>query len=157
MNVAFIRSWIQGVALAAVTGSIVTLLSPGGRMEKGVKTAVSLFMIIMFFVPFFNGNINLSDLELTAESGAQGGESSYAYSAKEALETALIKKTSEILDKNGIKYDDIFINIEVNETENTVDVKSITVVTHSSDLSGVKSLIESETGVPAVIKTEDMR
>ncbi|MBQ7596214.1 MAG: hypothetical protein IJU45_06085 [Clostridia bacterium] len=150
----FLRSWIQGISIAAITGCAALTLAPDGRSGKGIKAAVSALIIIMFIIPFFKGDITLRD---TAEFELYGSEEisgTYLESSSSSLERALNKKCRHILDDSGIYYKEIIINIETDEAQNTVNVKKIVIITDYPDTEKIKTMIENETGIPAVVKTE---
>lgn len=151
----FIRLWIQGIASAAVAGCIAVMLSPEGKLGKGVKTAVSLFMICSFLLPAVKGNADFSEFEKIYSSGNEEYAESYTESAAKELERELKTTCSNILDENGINYKDIIIYIKTDE--NTVDVKSIEVISDCPDKQKISKIIESKTGIPAAVKTENIR
>lgn len=151
----FIRLWIQGIASAAVAGCIAVMLSPEGKLGKGVKTAVSLFMICAFLLPAVKGNADFSKFEKIYSSENKDYSESYTESAAEELERELKITCGKILDENGINYKDIIIYIKTDE--NTIDVKSIEVISDYPDKQKIRTIIENETGIPAAVKTENSR
>jgi hypothetical protein len=114
-------------------------------------------IIIMLILPFFKGDIDFSkpaDSELFSNESISG---SYLESTAESLKDAVSRKCRNILDENGIYYNDVVIGIDINETENTVDIKNVVIVTDYADSGKIKKLIESETGIPAAVRAEGQR
>jgi len=55
-----LRSWALTVAIAALAGGIVRLLSPKGSVEKALRTVVAVFLLSAFLSPMFGRNgVNL--------------------------------------------------------------------------------------------------
>lgn len=153
----FLRSWIQGIAFAAIISCIVLTLSPDGRSGKGVKTAVSIVLTVMFFSPFFKGDVSFRGFDLSSSASGEKTDASYFEMTSSGIKRSVEQKCRRILDENGINCTGVYINMETDESENTVNIKNIVVITDSHDTEKIKNMIENETGIPAVIKTEDSR
>ena len=47
----YIKQWALGLVLTSVIGTVILIISPSGAMEKQVRLAVSLVLLIMFVKP----------------------------------------------------------------------------------------------------------
>ncbi len=123
----FIKSWTLTIVTAAVIGSLIVTLTPSGSMEKTVRTVVSLFLLVSFFLPFVKEN----NSGLIAEGNQPLFESAPEFDHNELMsdmvQNEVRRLIAEVLDSHSVKYTEINVDISVSENEMIAD--KVTVVT----------------------------
>ena len=151
----WIRSWIEGIAFAAILGAVVVTLTPEGGMEKSVRTVVSLFLLCMLALPLFRGNLTLDVPELPPAADTQTGAAALLDTAAHQAEAAVREQAAALLKKEGISYTDIRIDMEVNEADAAVNVRRVEILAPGGDADAIRSQIETRLGIPAIVRTEE--
>lgn len=137
-----LKQWALTVAVSAAAGAVILMLTPDGALNKSVRTAVSLFMVIAMLSPFIKG-IDFDDFTLNYETAE---ETDLTETVKEQMKTVTENKIIEILSEYGIKAEGI--NIDISTNGETLTVEKITVfMTDSTNINNVKEKIKSELGV----------
>ncbi len=147
-----IHSWALGLCAAAVVGSAAAVLTPSGTFEKSIKTVISVFLICALIMPLFKENSALqSYLSINLDEAVKVDES---ISEQIYMQTEKYFKNtvSEILKKNGISFKDIVIEIEA--AEDTVNVKSVTVISPDREAQAVRDILKNEAGIDADVVTQ---
>lgn len=146
-----VKQWVLTVVIAAAAGAIVLMLSPEGEVNKSVKTAVSLFLMAAMIMPFAKGvELNLGDI--FAESEAE--QPDLTDSVCEQMKAALTVKIQDILEENGIKYENI--NIDMNIEDNEITVNGIEISAHSGgNIGTAEKRIREETGAGVKIEVSE--
>ena len=127
-----IRSWVTGVTAAAIIGAIVLALTPGGAVEKSVKTVVSVFLISSMILPLVKAeNVNLDFKIDEGQTVTQNEEivNSLVEHFKEKLELSI----NETLNNSGIQVSQISIDINTNGDEISVEKIKIVLKKESAD------------------------
>lgn len=141
--------WVTGLCSAAIICAVVTLLTPSGAMEKSVKSVVSVFLICMIILPFFKEKLTFS----TNSSNILDESSSTAESMNNEVRMqteSYLKSTVEgVLNKNGISFREVVIDMEM--TDNSISIKSVTVFGVEKDVQNVKDILYKETGINAEV------
>lgn len=142
-----IHSWALGLCSAAVIGSVAAVLSPSGTLEKSVKTVIAVFIICAVVLPFFKENFALHSYLSTDFDNSDSVCESIGSEVCSQTEKYFKNAVSEILERNGISCRDMIIQIETED--DTVNVKSVTVVSPDKDTDTVKSILKNEAGIDA--------
>lgn len=153
----FIKSWTLGLVVASIVGTVILILTPNSTIEKQVKTAVSLFLLVSFIQPFFGG-INLS-----GAFDAEDIETDYKESidlnktVSEQMELNLKDRIEEIIDSIGIKANEINIDIIINENSE-MQIQNVTVIVDESYLgyeNQIEEQVEERLGIFAEVEVDD--
>lgn len=146
-----VKQWVLTVVIAAAAGAIVLMLSPDGSVNKSVKTAVSLFLIVAMIMPFAKG-IDFDFRDIISESEAESPELNDA--VLEQMRAALQAEIEKILDENGIKVEEI--NIDMNIKDNEIAVNSIYITADSGgNIGNAEKRIREETGAGVKIEVRE--
>lgn len=137
----FIKEWTLCVAVAAVAGGIVLILSPKGSVEKAVKTAVSLVILCIMLTPFTSG----LKLELPKNIDIPS-QTDIADNSEELFREMIYEKISKIAEQNSIKNPQIDIDITINEN-NEMIINSVTITADGGDLENTKKQVSRELGI----------
>lgn len=118
-----IKQWAYGITVSAIVGAIILLVSPGGTLDKLVRTAVSLFLMCAILSPF------LSDADpFKFTEGLKSPDNfSNEYGKEETneyLQNSIEKNISDILEESGIKDADIRISINI-DNNNEMSIESV--------------------------------
>ncbi len=151
----YIKQWALGLVLTSVIGTVVLVLSPSGTMEKQVRLAVSLVILVMFVSPLFS----LFDLEQEQFSAEANFNENMSNNAEEyftgAFENELNEKIISLVEAEGIEVAETKIDVSV-KNENEISVDSVVVYILDKDKSSeVKSLIKNEYGIIAEVEVSD--
>lgn len=143
-----VKQWVLVVVIAAAAGTIVLILSPDGNINKSVRTAISLFLIVSMIMPFSKG-IDLDLSNIISESDVEQPDMNDAII--EQMKMVLTDEIQKILTENGIKAEEI--NIDMNIKENEIAVNQIEITAHGSEnINKAEKRIREETG--ATVKIE---
>lgn len=141
-----IKEFTVGLVIVCIAGAVVIVLTPEGSMEKQVKTAVSLVMLLCFIYPFCSG-IDLDfDSDLTLESDVEIVPEELL---SKSIESKLISDITVYLSNNGVEEVSIEIDMHISE-ENEILIESVTVLLDYKDIGKqeyVKSLIKDKFGI----------
>ena len=118
-----IKEFTVGLVIVCVTGAIIIILTPEGSIEKQVKTAVSLVMLLCFIYPFCSGiEIDFSfDIPIETESEISSEELFI-----DTFRNQLISDIKEYLSENDINVSNIEITMHTTD-ENEILIESVTV------------------------------
>ncbi len=152
-----LKNWIYAVVSASILCAVCLSLAPEGRTKKALEFVCGLIMIAAILSPL--GTFNIEEYSLSAAKYRQEAEKliQSAGETKEMLDRKYIESeyTAYILDKakkNGVIPDDVIVTTEWNTDGYwyPVSVEIILSPTeYSKDNSAIKSLIETELGIPA--------
>ena len=113
----FIKSWTLTIVTAAVIGSLIVTLTPSGGTEKTVRTVVSLFLLVSFFLPFIKEN----DFGFITQGNQPLFESAPEFDHNELMSDMMqneVKRlVTEVLDSHSVKYTEINVDISVSDNE----------------------------------------
>lgn len=118
-----IKEFTVGLVIVCVTGAIIIILTPEGSIEKQVKTAVSLVMLLCFIYPFCSGiELNFSfDIPTETESKISSEELFI-----DTFRAQLISDIKKYLSENDINVSDIEIVMHTTD-ESEILIESVTI------------------------------
>lgn len=138
-----VKQWALTVAVAAVVGAIVNMLSPKGSLGKSVRTAVSLFMLIAMLSPFVR-EVDFSDF--LSLSSAQYSENDISETVKEEMKASVEARIHKILSACGINSADVSIDITVDKGTVTVGRIEIDADGSAESMKAAEKRIKDEIG-----------
>lgn len=141
-----LKEFTVGLVVICVAGAIVIVLTPEGAMEKQVKTAVSLVMLLCFICPFCNTSVMNFDLDFDIETAV---ETSPDELLAESFKSELISKINYTLNNMGVEPRKIEADVHITD-KNEILIEHITVYLSSDDFSkqeNIKRFINEELGV----------
>lgn len=141
--------WVTGLCSAAIICAVVTLLTPSGAMEKSVKSVVSVFLICMIILPFFKEKLTFSNNSSNILDESSSTAESMNNEVRMQTESYLKSTVEEVLNKNGISFREVVIDMEM--TDNSISIKSVTVFGVEKDVQNVKDILYKETGINAEV------
>lgn len=128
----FVKEWALGLVVAAIVGAVVLMLTPNSTIEKQVRTAVSLFLLIAFIYPFLS-DIDISDIiDQTEMSYDVEKNSNITEIISSEMENQLKNKIEAVLSSVGIKAKEIKIDVSVNQA-NEMQVDNVKIIIDSDD------------------------
>lgn len=153
----FLKEWAIGLIVVSAISSIIFLLSPSGKFDKQVKTAVSIVLLAVTVYPFFN--VKLSDIDVSEDITSFEGNNiqQTENGALNNFRDVLIENVSETLRNSGYEPTEIVCEAEINE-ENELKVNNITVYINEADsenISSIVNLIRNEYGIVAQIEVSN--
>lgn len=152
----FIKTWALRIVVSSVMVSFVLIMSPGGALEKSVKTAISLFMLFTIIYPFLDvssvaENFDFSD-EIVQPEAVDGGKLII-----EEFEKKISEKVEKLLTEEGINVKVVDVNVILTD-KNEIAVENVNVVAaYSSEWSAeeIKLLINDNCGLNAEVEVTD--
>lgn len=152
-----IKSWALSLVLISVLGSIVLILSPSGTVEKQLRTAVSLVMLVCLVNPFLSGFDNEIGFD---ESILQSVNDNVDFSENplaEMFSADLENKIVEFLFTEGISV--LKVEVEMHQNDNSEMTIEGLDVEVSSDYEDKKdeiyNLIREKYGIIATVEVID--
>lgn len=145
-----VRSWAMGLCMAAVAGAAVTALTPSGALEKSVKTVVSVFLLCSMILPLFNNYGSTENFSSNFFDGSDKAQKQLTGEVSRQAGEFLKSSIEKILEENGILYREVVIQMET--TDESVSVESVTVAAPDADGEEVKNLIKNELGVEVQVE-----
>lgn len=141
--------WVTGICFAAVICAVVTVLTPSGALEKSIKSLVSVFLVCALIMPFFKEKVLYNnDSSIFLDKSSETADN-LSEEVKNQTEAYLKSAVEEALKRNGIKYSEVVIEIDI--CESSVSVKSVTVSGVEDNPQTVKDTLFKETGVNAEV------
>lgn len=151
----YIKQWALGLVLTSVIGTVILAVSPSGSMEKQVRFAVSLVILIMLVRPL-TGLLDIKDTSfknngILKESTSYASDDYFVVAFKNELNNKLV----ELIENEGINVIETEIEVSVND-EKEVAVESVAVfIADTNEISTVKNLIKNEYGIIAEVEVSD--
>ncbi len=151
----FIKSWTLTIVTAAVIGSIIVTLTPSGETEKTVRTVVSLFLLVSFFLPFIKEN----NVGLLTQGNQPLFETAPEFDSNELMsdmmKNEVTRLVAEVLDSHSVQYTEI--NVDISVSDNEIKADKITVVTQEKikNTDILIKEIEEKTGLIVGIEVRD--
>ncbi len=142
--------WIMGIAVAAIIGGVVLVLTPEGATEKSVKTIVSFFLIASMVLPL--SKVEKLNLSLQTMQNEAVENSKIADAAVDAFVQNLKDEISSTLENNGIKINEI--NISANISNNEISVEQIQIILNEKDKRVAEEILKNHLDLTAQIKGE---
>jgi len=100
-----IRAWMLTIALSALAGGIVWLLTPKGSVQKAVRTVVAVFLLCAFLSPLLNRQgIDFAFLlpEEAAAPTIPGFDETVSRQLQSAVEQELTRRIFSVLEEQKI-------------------------------------------------------
>ena len=141
-----VKQWALTVAISAAAAAVILMLTPDGALNKSVRTAVSLFLMIAMLSPFLKG-VDFNDFRIDIEDSSQ---TDLTDAVEEQMKTAVSEKISEILLDCGIKSEGINIDISVDGETMRVEKIEIT-ARQGGDIERAEKRIRDEIGADVKI------
>lgn len=135
-----IKIWALRIVFSSVLISLVLVLTPGGSIEKPVKTAVSLFMLFIIVYPFLDLSNGISTFDLTdiqTESALIKSDRIIA----DQLEYELSEKIKKKLYENQLSVDDVMVEVGI-YNENELKVECVKVLVQNDNKSFSKKILQ---------------
>jgi len=129
--VVFLNSWVSGIVVAVIVGSIIEMILPEGNNKKYVKIVIGVFIIFTIISPVvakFSGNFNLKNLTNYNNYISSVPVSSINIISDSDIRNVYEKKVTEqikeTLENNGYIVEKINLDISTN-TDNYAEIKKI--------------------------------
>lgn len=155
MIMEYIKQWALGLVLTSVIGTVVLVLSPSGSMEKQVRLAVSLVLLIMLVRPL----VGLLDIKDTGFENNGILKESTSYASDDyfivAFKNELNNKLVELIENEGINVIETEIDVSVNEAKEVAVEGVVVFIADTNEISTVKKLIKNEYGIIAEVEVSD--
>ncbi len=149
-----IKQWALGLVIASVAGALALIISPQGAVEKQVRTAVSLFLLVAFMSPFVS-EFDFDDLFSYQSVSAYDGSSQISNNIAKKFESDIKNRINNLLSKNGIEANKINIDVIITDNNEMKLEKAVVVVKNGINDAEVKHLIKENLGLVVEIEVEE--
>ena len=150
-----LRNWALTVALAALAGGIVRLLTPKGSVQKAVRTVVAVFLLCAFLSPLFNrGKVGL-DWILPEEAQAPtlpALELEMARQLQTAVEAELRRRMEGVLAARGVDGQ-ISLRTDI-LSDGSIEIVTAKAVVRGGSINGLAAALKAETELDVEITKE---
>ncbi len=120
-----IKDWGIGIVLVSVVGTLVLLMSPDGSIEKQVRTAVSIVLLVTLVKPFLYGFQIDNDFAVEYKDYSVDIKT-YENEFASIFSDQLGDKIQQSLQKKGIKPQKIEVDIKLEN--NKISVEGVVVI-----------------------------
>ena len=155
MIMEYIKQWALGLVLTSVIGTVILAVSPSGSMEKQVRFAVSLVILIMLVRPL-TGSLDIKDTSfknngILKESTSYASDDYFVVAFKNELNNKLV----ELIENEGINVIETEIDVSVNDAKEVAVEGVVVFIADTNEISTVKNLIKNEYGIIAEVEVSD--
>ena len=151
-----LRSWALTVALSALAGGIVWLLTPKGSVQKAVRTVVAVFLLCAFLSPLFRWSGNLFDWALPEPLTLAGLDESASRQLQAAVEQEIRGRIGEVLQARGIQFQSGQILLETDILpEGSINIAAVGVILRrGTDTDGLREELGAAIGLDVEVIVE---
>jgi len=151
-----LRTWALTIALAALAGGIVRLLTPKGSVEKSVRVVVAVFLLSAFLSPMFQRNGEGLDWlfpEVPAVTQITPLQLEIARQMQSTVETELTNRMQRVLDTRGLDGQ-ILLNTDILSDGSIEIVTARVTLAQGGGTRGLAAALAAEAGFEVEIVTE---
>jgi len=151
-----LRNWALTIAIAALAGGIVRLLTPKGSVEKAVRTVVAVFLLSAFLSPLFSrGGMNFDWVlpELHEPPAISALEMEVMRQVQTAVEAELRERMERVL-RNRDLAGEILLHTDILSDGSIEIVTAQVVLPPGSGTSGLAAQLHAETELDVEIIME---
>ena len=151
-----LRTWALTVAIAALAGGIVRLLTPKGSVEKAVRCVVAVFLLSAFLSPMFSrGGVSLDWVfpELVEPPVISALELELMRQVQTAVEAELHGRMERVLVGRNLEGQ-ILLSTDILSDGSIEIVTARLVLPPGSGTGGLVAQLKAETGMDVEIVTE---
>lgn len=159
--VEFLQNWALKIALAALCGGLVWLLSPNGAVQKALRTLAAVFILTAFLQPFFSKPDFLSEFDNVSETQTAPNIPELGTAVQEQLRTTVENQIKEqlksILARYEIKSGQILVETDI-LSDNSINIGTVAVQIPKSaagQATQITAAAETELGLPVTIQYID--
>jgi hypothetical protein len=113
-----LRSWAASLAVSALAGGILWLLSPKGSVQKALRAIIGVFLLCAFLAPLFSQEKFALDWIAPAAGAASANpvlEQTLLEQQRQAVEQALRRQVSDTLAAKGVLGAEISVRTDILE------------------------------------------
>lgn len=148
----YIKQWALGLVLTSVIGTVILIVAPSDSMEKQVRLAVSLVLLIMFVKPLvglsdINGK-NFKKYEFFTESTSYNADEYFVTAFKDKLNDDIV----ELIEDKEIDVIKTEIDVSINDVKEISVDRVVVFIVDKNKISIIKHLIEKEYGIIAEVE-----
>jgi len=156
ISIETLRNWALTVALAALAGGIVRLLTPKGSVEKAVRTVVAVFLLCAFLSPVFNrGGASLDWIlpDMAQPPTLASFDREVSRQIQGAVEAELRGRVEGVLAERGLSGQ-ILLGTDILSDGSIEIVTARAVLPPGSSTLGLAARLKAETGLDVEIAKE---
>ena len=149
-----LRQWEISLIIAAVAGTVITLISPRGSADKIMRTVTGIFLVASMAVPLMQADFS----DVSAQNFFEYADSDDDYSnelgyqlvdaCKKALENQIVMAASQV----GTEVESVESELSVDKNGCIIIHKITVKITDSSAKYELETLLEQETGVRVTVR-----
>lgn len=149
-----LRQWSISLIIAAVAGTVITVISPRGSADKIMRTVTGIFVVASVAVPLMQ--VDISDV--SAQSFFEYSDSDVGYSyeleqqlvdaCKTALENQIIMAASQV----GADVKSVESELSVDENGCIIIHKIVIKIANTTAKDELENLLEQETGIRVTVR-----
>lgn len=150
----FITSWVQGIIVAVVIGTIIEMILPNGNSKKYIKVVIGVYIIFNILTPIIskftgseiklNSIIDISKYEeqiSTYETSTKDLQNNNEESIKQVYILNLKKDMKAKVEDKGYIVNSIYIQIEDNEE---YSIKNVNIIVNKKQNVEAKTNTQNE-------------
>ncbi len=143
----FLRTWIEGVAIAVIIASIFEMLLPKGNIKKYVKIVLGIYVVFSIISPFVNSkalyDLNISDsiddytknIESSSITASGDKQSSTEANLEKMYLEAFKKEITSTVEKQGYNVNDCIVEAIFDANNKNAGIKKIEIILDSKNSS----------------------
>ncbi len=152
-----LRSWATCVALSALAGGILWLLSPKGSVQKALQAVVAVFLLCAFLSPLFHREGAVLEWfapEIEEIPDNPQLAQTLLEQQRRAVEEALKKQCGDILVARGIEGAEISVQTDILD-DGSIEIVSVQVKLPGgvANIDALRTALREVTGLAVEIRT----
>lgn len=151
------RQWAVSLIICALGGTLISLLSPRGSMEKTLRAVIGIFVVSAICTPLLK--LKKADDFLpafVAEAAADTDTSDLESQMKNACRNAIGKAVDEVMNSAGVETYEVEADVDMDE-DYCILIQEIRISIHSTNngsVAEIEAMAQEKLGVPVKIICE---
>ena len=156
IDIESLRNWALTVALAALAGGIVRLLTPKGSVQKAVRVVVAVFLLCAFLSPLLSRGGTSFDWilpEMAEPPTIAGFDEEVSRQIQAAVESEIRGRVERVLAERSVEGQ-IYLRTDILSDGSIEIVTAEVVVPPGTNTTGLAAQLKSETELDVKITKE---
>lgn len=149
-----LRQWAISLIIAAVAGTVITVISPRGSADKIMRTVTGIFVVASMAVPLMQTDF----YDVSAQNFFEYSDSDddYLYELEQQLvdacKTALENQIIRAASQTGADVESVESELSVDEDGCIIIHKIVVKITENSAKYELEKLLKQETGIQVTVR-----
>ncbi len=153
-----LKDCIFSLCISMVLGAVLNYLLPEGSLQQLFKMVFSVFFLSALCMPIFKANnweFTFSLENTQSIESTKNMTEKLVNTTEKQLEEEIEKSAKEILEKNGINFQKIFIKVNI-EDDGSISISEFSVtIDAKEDLETVKTILIKELGIEPELNIQE--